>query len=63
VGNVLHFLLGSVRLEVTGRFPERFVNLCGAKKVPFWDTERPEEQILRLMQMQSAKLWKITRNM
>ena len=48
MGNVLHFLLGSVRLEVTGRFPERFVNLCGAKKVPFWDAERPEEQILRL---------------
>ena len=48
MGKALHFLLGSVRIQIQGRFPERFVNLCGVRKIRFWDVERREEQVLRL---------------
>ena len=48
MGNILHFLLGSVRIEVNGRFPERFVNLCGVQKIRFWDVERREDHALSL---------------
>lgn len=44
--NIVHFLLGSVRIEVNGRFPERFLNLCGEEKVAFWDLRRGENGAL-----------------
>lgn len=48
MGNFLHFLLGSVRIEVNGPFPERFVNLCGVQKIRFWDVERRDASVLSL---------------
>ncbi len=48
MSNFFHFLLGSVRLEVSGRFPERFLNLCGEEKVAFWDLQRCAAGTLRL---------------
>lgn len=46
MGSILHFLLGSVKIQVQGRFPERFINLCGVKKVKFWDVRRQGEQTM-----------------
>lgn len=43
---LVRFLLGSVRIQVTGTFPERFLNLCGTEHLPFWDLERPDEGTL-----------------
>ena len=31
------YLLGSVRLRVEGRMPERFINLCATNRFPLWD--------------------------
>lgn len=34
---IINFFRGSVRLEVTGPFPERFLNLCAQDYLSFWD--------------------------
>lgn len=44
----VNFLRGSVEVEVTGAFPERFLNLCGQEGIGFWDLELPDEHTLRL---------------
>lgn len=46
MGKILRFLLGSVRIEVNGRFPERFLNLCGGRHLSFWDVKVLDEQRL-----------------
>lgn len=43
-----NFLLGSVRILVTGPFPERFLNLCGEENLGFWDVEREGAGQLRV---------------
>lgn len=43
---LMRFMLGFVRIRVTGVFPERFLNLCGTERVPFWEPERPDERTL-----------------
>jgi len=45
---VVNLLRGSVALEVTGAFPERFLNLCAQRQVPFWGVEQPDETTLYL---------------
>lgn len=45
---VINFLRGSVRLELTGAFPERFLNICAAENLPFWQVEQPDGNTLRL---------------
>jgi len=42
-----NMLRGSVRIEIEGRFPERFLNLCAAKNVSFWDLQRVSESLYR----------------
>lgn len=46
--NWINFLLGSVRVEVTGAFPERFLNLCAQEGVGFWDMEQPDAHTLHI---------------
>jgi len=36
----VNLLRGVTRAEVTTPYPERFVNLCAANRIDFWDTER-----------------------
>lgn len=45
---LVNFLLGSVRILVTGPFPERFLNLCGEENLGFWDVKRGEAGQLRV---------------
>ena len=45
---LINFLRGSVRLEVTGAFPERFLNLCAQAGIGFWELEWPDGTTLRL---------------
>ncbi|MCI8478354.1 MAG: sporulation protein YqfD [Oscillospiraceae bacterium] len=45
---LINFLRGSIRLEVTGAFPERFLNLCAQHRVPFWGVEWLGEGTVRL---------------
>lgn len=45
---LLNFLLGSVRIQITGPFPERFLNLCGEENLGFWDVVRREDGALEL---------------
>lgn len=35
----LHQLQGQVRIRVTSAFPERVLNLCGARHIAFWDVQ------------------------
>lgn len=44
----VNFFRGSVRLEVSGAFPERFLNLCAQNGVVFWAVEWQDEHCLRL---------------
>lgn len=44
---VVNKLRGSVRVEVEGIFPERFLNLCATQGVEFWDLERVSDNSLR----------------
>ena len=44
----INFLRGSVQAEVTGAFPERFLNLCAQAGVGFWALEWPDANTLRL---------------
>lgn len=45
---LVNYLRGSVRLEVSGAFPERFLNLCAQRGIPFWDVEWLDANNLRL---------------
>ena len=45
---LINVLRGSVRLEVTGAFPERLLNLCAQKGIQFWNVEWLEPTRLRL---------------
>lgn len=45
---IVNLLRGSVRVRVTGGFPERFLNLCAQEGLSFWDMEQPGEQLLLL---------------
>ena len=46
--NWVNFLRGSLWIEVTGAFPERFLNLCAQGGVIFWSPELPDQHTLRL---------------
>lgn len=46
VRQLVNLMRGSVRLTVSGDFPERFLNLCAQKRVAFWDLERTETHTL-----------------
>lgn len=48
VGQVVNLLRGSVALEVTGAFPERFLNLCAQRGVAFWAVEERDSRTLWL---------------
>lgn len=41
---IVNFLQGSVRIRVSGAFPERFLNLCGTENFRFWDVEQQDRQ-------------------
>lgn len=43
-----NYIRGSVRLEATGPYPERFFNICSAQGVRFWGVERVDETTVRL---------------
>ena len=45
---IVNFIRGTVRLELTGAFPERFLNICAAENLPFWQVEQPDEHTLRI---------------
>ncbi len=45
---VVNFLRGSVEVEAAGPFPERFVNLCAQRGVPFWGVEWREDGAVRI---------------
>lgn len=48
VRQMVNLFRGSVRLEVAGAFPERFLNLCAQRGTAFWDVEWPDSHTLRL---------------
>lgn len=45
---IVNLLRGSVRLEVAGDFPERFLNLCAQRGTAFWAVEWPDSHTLRI---------------
>ena len=52
---VVNFLRGSVEVEAAGPFPERFVNLCAQRGVPFWGVEWRADGAVRLKVPRSAR--------
>lgn len=57
MGKIIHFIAGSVQIRLEGPFPERFLNLCGTERVPFWDVEREGAQVLRV----TLPAWRLRR--
>lgn len=45
---VINFLRGSVEVEASGPFPERFLNLCAQRGVSFWGVEWLDGNAVRL---------------
>ena len=45
---IINFFRGNLRLEVAGPFPERFLNICAANGVGFWEVEWLDAHTLRL---------------
>ena len=46
--SLINRLQGQVRLEVEGAYPERFLNICAANGLPFWDLVYESETCLRV---------------
>lgn len=44
---LVNFLRGWTQLTVTGVFPERMLNLCGQRRIPFWGLEWVDEDTFR----------------
>lgn len=36
MSRVTHFSRGYVKIRISGKFPERFINLCLSKRIPLW---------------------------
>jgi similar to stage IV sporulation protein len=43
---ILNLLRGYFEIRITGRFPERFLNICSANGVSFWRLERVSSDVL-----------------
>lgn len=58
-----NFLQGNILLEVTGAFPERFLNLCAQERIQFWAVQWPDGQTLRLraVRRQEGKIKRLAR--
>jgi len=41
--DIVNTLKSSVKIDITGAFPERFFNLCAQNKIEFWDAEPVNE--------------------
>jgi len=53
---MINALRGTVRVEVTGAYPERFMNLSAENQVAFWDMERVDPVTIRVtMHIQGYK--------
>ncbi len=46
--SLVNRLQGQVRLEVEGAYPERFLNICAANGLPFWDLVYQSETCLHV---------------
>lgn len=51
---LMNYLLGMVRLTVTGPFPERLINLCAQHRLDFWAVEWLDEHSVRLTTRRGA---------
>jgi len=45
---IVNLARGSVRVEVEGAYPERFMNICAENEIGFWDLERVDEVTVRV---------------
>ncbi len=45
---LIHFIKGYLVLEISGRFPERFLNMCLARKILVWDVKRLSDNTVRI---------------
>jgi len=55
---IINYFRGSVTVTITGAFPERFLNLCAQRGVPFWSLAwlDPYTLRLRVLRRDSRKL-------
>lgn len=45
---IVNMARGSVRVEIEGAYPERFMNICAENEIGFWDLERVNEVTIRV---------------
>lgn len=46
--NIINYFRGSVRVELTSEFPERFINICAQNNIALWEIERGDNHTLRV---------------
>lgn len=46
--SIINLARGSVRAEIQGAYPERFMNICAENDIGFWDLEHVDEVTLRV---------------
>lgn len=44
---VVNFFRGYLEVEIVGRYPERFINICSQNNIVFWDLQKVETDKLR----------------
>lgn len=53
--NVIRFMRGYVDIAVSGRFPERFINITSRNGVRIWDVRRGEDTVTASMYMSDCR--------
>ncbi len=43
MGRLVNYIRGTVRVTITGAFPERVINLCAQERIDFWSVEWRDE--------------------
>ena len=45
INKIIYYIIGYVCLDITGVFPERFLNLCAKENIMCWDLKRKNEHL------------------
>jgi similar to stage IV sporulation protein len=61
---IVNFLRGYLEVEISGPFPERFLNICSQNGVSFWQLERtgPDRLMARVRVMEFERLKELAKN-
>lgn len=61
---IVNFLRGYLEVEITGPYPERFVNICSQNGISFWQLDRiaPDRLMARVRVLEYDRLKELSKN-